>query len=127
MSKRSVLGLAALFAAVSVSSAFAQAAPPAAGIQTKAWNKCRACHTVDDKPTPAGPSLKGVYGSKSGSRPGYAYSPAVKNAGVVWNDKTLDAYLMAPRKVIAGSRMAFIGMPSAEERAAVIAYLKTAR
>lgn len=127
MSKRSVLGLAALLAVVSAAPAFAQVAPPAAGVQTKAWNKCRACHTVDDKALPSGPSLKGVFGSKSGTRPGYAYSPAVKNAGVVWNEKTLDAYLLAPRKVIAGSRMAFIGMPSAEERAAVIAYLKTAK
>jgi len=40
-----------------------------------------------------GPSLQGIVGRKSGVFPGFRYSPALKNAGIAWDDKNLDAFL----------------------------------
>jgi len=43
-----------------------------------------------------------------GARPaacGYAYSPAMKNADVTWNDNTLSKYLTDPKAFIPGDKM----------------------
>src|SRR5215468_4122864 len=40
-----------------------------------------------------GPSLAGVFGRKSGSAPGYNYSPALKSVGITWDEQELDKYL----------------------------------
>ena len=73
-----------------------------------------------------GPSLKGIVGRKSGSFPGFNYSPAMKGKNVTWNPATLDTYLTAPMKFVPGTRMAFAGLPNAQDRADVIAYLNQA-
>lgn len=90
----------------------------------KVFAVCAACH-APDLPTKTGPDLRGVVGRKSGSVPGFRYSRALKTAGVVWNDATLDAFLAEPQAAFPGSAMPFPGMPDAEQRLALIAYLKT--
>ena len=55
--------------------------------------------------------------------PNYNYSPALKNSGVTWDAKTLDAYLTDPQKLIPGNKMPFPGLKSQGERADVIAYM----
>src|SRR6185312_8004016 len=70
----------------------------AAGRQT--FRKCQACHSLTPGKNLVGPSLAGVLGRKAGSLPNYNYSTAMKNANIVWNDKTLDAYLADPQKVV---------------------------
>ena len=49
----------------------------------------------------------------------------MRTADLIWNDETLDAYLEKPNRYIVGNRMSFAGLPDPEDRAAVIAYLKT--
>src|SRR5207302_799233 len=71
-----------------------------------------------------GPSLVGVVGRKSGSEPGYNYSPALKAANITWDQKTLDQWLQNPTGDVHGSKM-FITVPNAEDRQNVIAYLET--
>ncbi len=88
---------------------------------------CFACHTDEAGRNKIGPSLFGVVGRKSGTGAGFVYSDAMKNANVIWNDRTLDTYLTSPRAFIPGNRMAFAGVYKAEERRQVIAYLKTLR
>jgi cytochrome c len=74
-----------------------------------------------------GPSLAGVLGRPAGVLASFQrYSPALKSAGIVWNDRTLDAWLADPQSFIPGTRMIFQGIDAARIRADLIAYLKQA-
>jgi cytochrome c len=85
-------------------------------------NRCAACHSIDFNGV--GPAHRGVYGRKAGYRADYTYSPALKESNTVWAEKTLDQWLANPEKFIPGQKMSFL-VPSAKERADLIAYLKT--
>ena len=88
-----------------------------------AFATCASCHSVSPGRHGAGPSLAGVWGRKAGSAPGYAYSPALKGSGIVWDEQTLDRWLQGPMQLVPGTRMV-IGLPNPEARQAVIAYLQ---
>jgi len=89
--------------------------------------RCQACHALEKgKTNAAGPTLHGIFGMKAGSRPGFSYSPALMDSGLVWNDQTLDTYLEKPQQAVPGTRMAFAGLRNDAERASLIAYLKEA-
>lgn len=55
--------------------------------------RCKMCHSVRSGVNKIGPSLDDIMGRKAGTVPGFNYSPALKNSGVVWNDKTLNDWL----------------------------------
>lgn len=87
-------------------------------------SRCIACHSPDANRV--GPKHRGVFGRKAGSLPDFSYSKAVKGAGVVWDDATLDRWLADPQAFIPGQRMNFrVADPT--DRADLIAYLKTLR
>ena len=86
--------------------------------------QCAVCHAPDQK-NGTGPGLGGVMGRKAGTAPGFRYSRAMKTAGITWNETTLEAYVLEPQKIIPGNVMPFSGLPSAEARQDLIAYLKT--
>ena len=86
--------------------------------------RCIVCHSAKAGENKIGPSLAGVFGRKSGSAPGYNYSPALKSAGITWDEQELDKYLTNPTADIHGTKMV-ISVPNAEDRQNVIAYLKT--
>ncbi len=88
--------------------------------------RCVACHDLNTGANRLGPSLKGIVGRKSGSIANFAYSPALKASNKVWNAATLDAFLTSPIKYIPGTRMPFAGIPNAQDRADLIAYLTKA-
>jgi len=72
-----------------------------------------------------GPSLHGVIGRKAGTAQGFGYSSAMKDAGLVWDEQTIDRYIKNPEAVVPGNAMKpFSGIASAEERAKIIAHLK---
>jgi|SRR5262245_49259570 len=98
----------------------AHAAPPAA------FAACAACHSSDGT-NGLGPSLKGVYGRKAGGVAGFRYSPAMKKATTVWDEKSLDSFLADTQKAIPGNVMPFPGVPDQKSRAEIIAYLKTVK
>ena len=100
----------------------ARAADAAKGKSTFAT--CSACHP-SDKTNNTGPGLGGIVGRKAGSAEGFRYSRAMKKASFVWDEKTLNGYLANPQAAIPGNVMPFPGIPDAEQRADVIAYLKT--
>jgi cytochrome c len=92
----------------------------------RAFAKCTACHTVEaGTHRPTGPSLAGVVGRAAGTAEGFRYSPAMQKSDVTWDDESLHSYLENPRGFIRGNRMAFPGIRNAQERADLIAYLKT--
>ncbi len=87
--------------------------------------KCMACHAVAEGQNRVGPSLYGIVGRPAGTIEGFNYSAANKNSGIVWTDEVMFEYLEAPQKYMPGTRMVFPGLPAAQERADVIAYLKS--
>jgi cytochrome c len=99
----------------------AQAADPEHG--KVVFQACVACHT--DKPDAIGPSLRGVYGRKSGSLPDFRYSNAMLRANLVWDDANLREYIKDPQAKVKGNRMPFGGLASEADIDDLIAYLKT--
>src|SRR6516225_7232950 len=87
------------------------------------FRKCQVCHSLDPGKDVLGPSLAGIIGRKSGAEPNYAYSPAMKDANLTWDAKTLDGYLDDPQKFVPGTKMPFPGLKTAQDRADVIAFL----
>lgn len=86
--------------------------------------QCRTCHVTDAGVNKTGPSLAGIIGRKSGSVAGFNYSPANASSGVTWTKEKLFQYLEKPQRVIPKTKMIFAGLPDAQKRANVIAYLE---
>jgi cytochrome c len=84
-------------------------------------SQCSSCHSIPYNGT--GPAHEGVFGRKAGGRDDYAYSDALKGANFTWNEATLDAWLADPEKTVPGQKMGG-GVPAAQDRADLIAYLK---
>lgn len=88
---------------------------------------CIACHSTTTAPggPPTGPTLAGVVGRKAASVKEFAmYTPALKGHNVTWDEKTLDEFLANPMTRVPGTMMV-MPVGDANERADVIAYLKT--
>ncbi|MEO0465030.1 MAG: c-type cytochrome [Pseudomonadota bacterium] len=90
----------------------------------RVFTQCMSCHAVQEGRNMAGPSMFGIVGRPAGTVEGFRYSDANANSGIVWTEATMFAYLEAPQQFIPGTIMAFPGLPSAQDRADVIAYLK---
>ncbi|MCJ2182657.1 c-type cytochrome [Novosphingobium sp. 1949] len=99
---------------------------PVAAVQPPAaFARCAVCHNAaKGAPDKLGPNLYGVYGHTMGQG-SFAFSDAVKNSGLTMDEATLDQWLENPRALIPGNRMSFPGLKNPEQRAAIIAYLKT--
>jgi len=122
MIQNAILIAALLLAATPASIASAQG-DAAAG--EKAFNKCKACHTVEQGgANRVGPNLHGVVGRKAGAVDAFSYSKPVKEGDVTWTEESLDKYLTDPKGFIPGNKMAFPGIKNEAERQNIIAYLK---
>lgn len=92
------------------------------------FKKCQICHEVGPSAkVKVGPILNEVIGRQAGTLPGFAYSPAMKEAGekgMKWTDENLAKYLENPRDFIPKNKMAFVGLKKEDERADVLAYIK---
>ncbi|MCL5779072.1 cytochrome c family protein [Limibaculum sp. FT325] len=92
----------------------------------KVFNKCKACHKLEEGKNGVGPSLHGLVGRPVASIDGFKYSDAMKafaEGGKVWDEAALTQYLADPKGVVPGTKMAFAGLKKPEEIADVIAYI----
>ena len=117
--------LAAAIAIAAGAPSVAVAAPPGdAKRGAEIYTRCEACHALEYNRT--GPKHCGVVDRKSASAPGFDYSLAMKRAKLTWDEKTLDRFLANPPKMVPGTTMTYAGVPDAQERADLIAYLRAA-
>ena len=90
--------------------------------------KCSICHSLSPRNgNRPGPSLYRLFGRKAGSLPGYPYSDALRNSTIVWNEETVARLFdEGPDLITPGSKMPLQRLKSAQDRDALIAYLKRA-
>lgn len=88
--------------------------------------KCAACHTFDKGgPNRVGPNLWGVLNEPVAEGRGFAFSDALKGKGGTWTVDALNTWLWKPQAFVKGTKMTFVGLPKAKDRADVIAYLNS--
>lgn len=88
------------------------------------YERCAACHALETDRT--GPRHCGLIGRRAGTISGFAYSPAMRRAGFVWNEKTLDRFLRSPQKAVPGTTMGYDGVKDDAERRDLIFFLREA-
>ena len=91
-----------------------------------AFSVCAMCHvTTQGQKSTIGPNLFGVPDRSSGELAGYAYSSAMKRAGLKWTPENLAAFIAAPQMVVSGTKMAFVGLKDPEKVNEVVEYLES--
>jgi cytochrome c len=89
------------------------------------FKKCLPCHRIGpEAKNLVGPELNGLDGRKAGTVPGFNYSDANKNSGIVWNEGTFKDYIKDPRAKVPGTKMTFAGIKNDQEINDLWAYLK---
>jgi cytochrome c len=87
--------------------------------------RCGACHDwTKGGPNKIGPNLFGVVTRPKASHPGFDYSAAMKAKGGAWTYADLFEFLRQPAAYVPGTKMSFAGLPRAQERLNVIAFLR---
>ncbi|MCH1426919.1 MAG: hypothetical protein L7W42_07200 [Alphaproteobacteria bacterium] len=72
-----------------------------------------------------GPALWSIVNQAKGSVDGYAYSSALAGFGGSWDYQSLNAFLAKPKAYISGTKMNFAGLKKPQDRANMVAWLRT--
>jgi cytochrome c len=88
--------------------------------------RCQQCHDFSKGgPDKIGPNLWGIIGRPRASRSSFSYSSAMSSSHAPWMFEQLFRYLKSPQAVVPGTKMSFAGLPSAQDRIDLIAWLRT--
>lgn len=92
----------------------------------RVFQACAACHSLTaDDGRRAGPTLHGIFGRQIATAPGYGYSDALKSMDLVWTPETVsELFDVGPTAYTPGTRMPEQRIPNAEDRDALIAFLR---
>ena len=91
-----------------------------------AFNKCASCHQVGPNAKSGfGPHLTAIIGRPAAAAKDYNYSDAMKKSGLVWNEKTLTAFIKSPSDTVPGTKMRFWGISNEKQIADMLAYLRS--
>lgn len=100
-----------------------------AGAGEAVFKKCQACHSGEKGgPNKVGPDLWDIVNRPVAGHEGFSYSAGMKTfaeGGKTWDFEHLNHFLLAPKKYVAGTAMGFAGLKKDDERANLIAYLRT--
>lgn len=101
-----------------------------AGAGETVFKKCASCHTSEKGgPNKVGPGLWDIVNRPIASHEGFSYSAGMTTFSeghkVVWDFDHLNFFLEAPKKHVPGTAMGFAGLKKEDERANLIAYLRT--
>lgn len=90
------------------------------------YGRCSGCHAIGDGSEHGiGPDLRGVFGRRMGSAPGFRYSRAFRDLSGEWTETNLDAFLTNPQSFVPGTPMAISGVDDPIERKAIIDVLRS--
>jgi len=113
----------------------AQAIEPIAPLLAKAnpangeaafGKRCATCHTANQGgPNKVGPNLYGIIGAKKAHLDNFTYSKAMAEKGGEWTYEDINHFIVKPSAFVKGTKMAFAGLGNAQERADIIAWLRT--
>ena len=96
-----------------------------AGAGEAVFKKCSACHKLDGSDG-VGPHLNGIVNRGKAAVAGFGYSEALlAMSAEAWTPENIAAFVENPKKYMPGTKMAFAGLPKAEDRANLVAYLTT--
>ncbi|HGG05430.1 MAG TPA: cytochrome c family protein [Aliiroseovarius sp.] len=91
----------------------------------KVFNKCKACHKLEDGANATGPTMYAVVGRAVASVDGFGYSDALTGLGGEWGLEELNQWLLSPKAYAPGNKMTFSGLAKDTDRANLIAFLAT--
>ena len=83
--------------------------------------RCTGCHAMEHNRE--GPRLQGVFGRTSVDVAGFAYSPGLKKAHILWDESTLEQWLANPDTLVPENNMEF-HVAKMQERRDLIRFLK---
>jgi cytochrome c len=89
--------------------------------------KCMSCHDFNKGgPNKIGPNLWGIVGSHPAEVASYSFSDAMKGIEKkTWTYEELNNFIAGPKSDLPGTKMTFPGLPKLQDRADVIAWLRT--
>ena len=92
-----------------------------------AQRQCAACHSFNEGGRHGvGPNLHGIVGAMHAAKEGFNYSPANRAlASKPWGYEELNAFIAAPARAMPGTRMSYSGLGNVQQRADLIAYLRS--
>jgi len=120
-----MLGMAILLTTISFTSFAADSEKMMQAAGKVVFEKCSSCHSSDSSKNTFGPTLVGVIGRKAGSLPRFAYSDALKESGLVWNEENLRRWIKGNDILVPGTRMRHVEITDKAEQDYLIAYIKS--